>query len=185
MLEVRVSRETTVFGVQARCCRSETKGRGGRGRPLPTDTLPSPSLGRPLRRRSGALAARARGRPQAATHELTGWITRPRGGDGGCEGPAVHPALKCSSGAARRVGPGPSPLLHPGALQPRGCSRRGDRVPRRGATPLPHSQTSTRSVTCREWGAGAELEPWCRRGVLGRSVVTVCESRRQWRGVLL
>lgn len=141
------------------------------------EPAPPPSARRTCRR--------AWGQPQGATHELTGLITRPRGGDGGCEGPAVHPALKCSSGAARRVGPGPSPLLHPGALQPRGCSRRGDRVPRRGATPLPHSQTSTRSVTCREWGAGAELEPWCRRGVRGRSVVTVCESRRQWRGVLL
>ena len=54
-------------------------------------------------------------------------------------GPAVHAALKCSARAARRVGNvlaagrgragyNPSLLLHPGALQPRGCSQRAGRV---------------------------------------------------------
>ena len=113
-------------------------------------------------------------------------------------GPAVHPALKCSSGAARRggnvvaagrgrAGPGPSPLLHWGALQPRGCSRRGDRVPRLGATPLPHDQPCSRSVTCREWGARAELEPWCRRrgaGPVGRPRVREQASAARWTAVI-
>ena len=52
-------------------------------------------------------------------------------------------------------------------------------MPRLGATPLPHDQPSSRSVKCREWGARAELEPWCRRRGAGRSVglmAAVCEQ---------
>lgn len=62
MSEVRVSRETTVSVVRARCRRSGTMGRGARGRPLPSDTLPPPPLGRHGRAAATA-AMRAGGAP--------------------------------------------------------------------------------------------------------------------------
>ena len=158
MSEVRVSRETTVSVVRARCRRSGTMGRGARGRPLPSDTLPPPPLGRPLRRVGQAHLSRGVGAAAGGDTQAhgAGWTARPRGGDGG------------------RAGSGPSPLLHWGALQPRGCSRRGDRVPRLDATPLPRDQPCSRSVTCRERGARAELELRCRRGGCGAGRSSAC-----------
>lgn len=71
-MEVRVSRETTVSVVRAWCRRSGTMGRGARGRPLPSDTLPPPPLCRPVCRVGQAHLSQGVGQPQAATHELTG-----------------------------------------------------------------------------------------------------------------
>ena len=124
--------------------------------------------------------------PSAASARRTcrrAWGSRRRrhtSSRGGMDGTAA-------GGDGGRAGSGPSPLLHWGALQPRGCSRRGDRVPRLGATPLPHDQPCSRSVTCREWGARAELEPWCRRrgaGPVGRPRVRV-QTSAAWRSAVL
>lgn len=67
--------------------------------------------------------------------------------------------------------------LEDAAVEQTGC---------RAGAPLLSPQSDQHAVgDMQGMGARAELEPWYRRGVRGRSVVTVCESRRQWRGVLL
>ena len=101
---------------------------------------------------------RAWGRPQAATHELTGRGVRHGRG---------------AATEAVRAGGAPCVEVLLGS-----CAMRGERPGRRAwpcrarsvPAPLPHDQPSSRSVKCREWGARAELEPWCGRGVrAGRS----------------
>ena len=166
MSKVRVSRETTVSVVQARCRRGGTMGRGARGRSLPTDTLPSPPLSRPLRRRPGApVAGRGGSRRRRRTNSRGG-----RHGRGvttaavrACGAPCVEVLLgSCATCGAWSVTP-PSPgCIAASRMQP---SRRPGAAPGRHSPPPQSDQHAVGDM--QGMGARAELEPWCRRGGAG------------------
>lgn len=185
--------------VRASCRRGGTMGRGARSGPLPSVPLPSPPLGRALCRSvvGGAHLSPgvgAAGGGDARSHGEDGFVL---GRDRGCDGrPAVHRALRCASGAARFVGNvltggcgraahGPSlPLKRArgspenAAVEQGGC--------RGWVPPLPHGQTTSPSVTCRESGARAEHESECRRGGCAAGLsVSVSGRGRERRGGLL
>lgn len=148
--------------VRASCRCGGTMGRGARGGLLPSDTLPSPSLGRPLRRRPGAPVARpgcSRGRRRTNSrgerHGGGAATAAVRAGGARCvevlrEGCATRGERPGRRARPCRVWsvPPPSP----------GCAAASRMQPasRPGAVkwvpPLPHGQTSSPSVTCRESG---------------------------------
>lgn len=140
MSKVRVSRETTVSVGRAWCRLGGTTGRGVRGRPPPSDTLPSPLLGRPLRRRPGAPVARpgwSRGRRR----------TNSRGERHG--GGAATAAVR--AGGARCV-----------EVLREGCATRGER-PGRRARPCRVWSVPPPSPGC---AAASRMQPASRPGAV-------------------
>ena len=184
--------------VRAWCRRGGTMGRGARGRPLPSDALPSPPLARALCRSvvGGAHLSPgvgAAGGGDARSHGEDGFAL---GRDRGCDGwPAVHRALRCASGAARFVG----------NVLAGWCGRagHGPSLPLRRARGSPEN-AAVEQAACRGWvpppptsdllafgdvqGIGGQSGARVRvpsRGCAAGLPVSVCERARKRRGGLL
>lgn len=167
--------------VRAWCRRGGTMGRGARGRPLPSDALPSPPLARPLRRRPGAPVARpgcSRGRRRTNSrgerHGGGAATAAVRAGGARCVEVLREGCATCGERPGRRARPcrvWSVPPPSPGcAAAPR--MQPSSRPRAVAGCPLPPRQTSSRSGTCRESGARAEHESECRR----EGARPVCQS---------